>query len=51
MSAAQREALLQAHGEIFDVTWWQELQARNRAGDFIDVPPYPERTRLGGARP
>jgi len=50
MTAAQREALLQAHGEIFDVTWWQELQARNRAGDFIDVPPYPERTRLGGAR-
>jgi len=46
MNAAQRAALLQAHGEIFDVTWWQELQARNRAGDFVDVPPYPERTRL-----
>ena len=43
---SQREALLQAHGEIFDVNWWQELQVRNRAGDFVDVPPYPEWTRL-----
>jgi len=46
MTPAQREALLHAHGEIFDVRWWQELQARNRAGSFVDVPPYPESLRL-----
>jgi isocitrate dehydrogenase kinase/phosphatase len=46
MSPAQREALLQAHGEIFDVDWWQSLQVRNRAGGFVDVPPYPEGLRL-----
>jgi isocitrate dehydrogenase kinase/phosphatase len=46
MTPAQRDALLQAHGEIFDVGWWQALQERNRAGDFVDVPPYPESVRL-----
>ena len=46
MSPAQRAALLQAHGEIFDVAWWQGLQARNGAGGFVDVPPYPEAVRL-----
>ena len=53
MSPAQREALLQAHGEIFDVEWWQALQAELRAGRQADVPPYPDSARLpagpGGA--
>ena len=47
MNAAQRAALLEVHGEIFDVAWWQQLQARNQAGGFVDVPPYPEALRLG----
>jgi len=46
MTQAQRDALLRAHGEIFDVRWWQALQERNRGGGFIDVPPYPESVRL-----
>jgi isocitrate dehydrogenase kinase/phosphatase len=46
MTPAQREALLAAHGEIFDVRWWQALQERYRAGGFEDVPPYPESVRL-----
>ncbi len=46
MTASQREALLKAHGEIFEVGWWQALQARNQAGGFVDVPPYPESLRL-----
>ncbi len=46
MSAAQRAALLAAHGEIFDVAWWQELQARLLAGELVDVPPYPDSVRL-----
>jgi isocitrate dehydrogenase kinase/phosphatase len=38
--------LLQSHGEIFDVRWWQELQAMLKAGGFADVPPYPDATRV-----
>ena len=48
MTPAQREALLAAHGEIFDVHWWRALQARNASGAFVDVPPYPESLRLPG---
>jgi len=40
-------ALLQAHGEIFSVGWWLDLQERIRAGDLADVPPYPARLRVG----
>jgi isocitrate dehydrogenase kinase/phosphatase len=46
MSQAQRETLLRAHGEIFDVAWWQALQAQLREGRVADVPPYPESLRL-----
>ena len=46
LNPLQSEALLQAHGEIFDVQWWQRMQAELRAGGFIDVPPYPEALRL-----
>ncbi len=46
LASEQREALLQAHGEIFDVAWWQALQDKLQAGGFEDVPPYPESARL-----
>jgi len=46
LSPNQRAALLAAHGEIFDVGWWQRLQANLGAGGFTDVPPYPEALRL-----
>ena len=46
LTPEQRAALLEVHGEIFDVTWWQALQTRLRAGGYADVPPYPEHTRL-----
>ena len=42
MDAAQRAALLDAHGDIFTVRWWRELQARLAQGLIVDVPPYPE---------
>jgi isocitrate dehydrogenase kinase/phosphatase len=42
----QRAALLAVHGEIFDVGWWQAIQRRLQAGEFNDVPPYPETVRL-----
>lgn len=46
LTPEQREALLAAHGEIFDVAWWQGLQEKLKAGGFEDVPPYPESARL-----
>jgi len=46
LTPAQRAALLDVHGEIFDVGWWQAIQARVRNGEFSDVPPYPESVRL-----
>jgi isocitrate dehydrogenase kinase/phosphatase len=46
LSVAQREALLAAHGEIFDAAWWQKIQSDIQAGIFTDVPPYPDRLRL-----
>ena len=39
-------ALKAAHGEIFEVDWWRGLQARLRAGDYPDTPPYPDALRL-----
>lgn len=46
LPAALREQLLDAHPEIFDAGWWQQLQADFRAGDNGDVPPYPSSARL-----
>jgi isocitrate dehydrogenase kinase/phosphatase len=46
MTETQRAALLDAHGEIFQVQWWQALQARLATGELVDVPPYPESLRL-----
>ncbi|MEO8673092.1 MAG: bifunctional isocitrate dehydrogenase kinase/phosphatase [Tahibacter sp.] len=37
-----RAALLRAHGEIFDVRWWLELQQSLLNGVRHDVAPYPE---------
>jgi isocitrate dehydrogenase kinase/phosphatase len=44
--APLREALREAHGEIFDPAWWCALQTRLRAGEHVDVPAYPPATRL-----
>lgn len=41
-----RQALLEAHPEIFDADWWQSLRMRFLAGDPGDVPPYPASARL-----
>jgi isocitrate dehydrogenase kinase/phosphatase len=43
---ALRTALIEAHGEIFDPAWWRGLQGRLRAGDYVDIPPYPPEARL-----
>lgn len=41
-----RDALQREHGEIFDAHWWQQVQARLRAGEYLDVTPYPAVARL-----
>jgi len=46
VSAPLREALLREHSELFDPAWWREIQARLRAGEYLDVPPYPPSARL-----
>jgi isocitrate dehydrogenase kinase/phosphatase len=46
LTPAQQQALLAAHGEIFDVRWWLELQERLAGGAPYDVAPYPESLRL-----
>jgi isocitrate dehydrogenase kinase/phosphatase len=46
LAPALRDALLTTHGEIFDVHWWLDVQARVAAGGFADLPPYAQRLRL-----
>lgn len=49
LPAPLREALQRRHGEIFDPRWWQQTQQRLDAGEYLDVPPYPESARLTAA--
>ena len=51
LSPPQLEALLAAHGEIFDVGWWLELKRSIQRDGVADVPPYPEAARLGIGSP
>jgi len=46
LSAVLRDALLAAHGEIFTMRWWRDLQAALAAGQRFDVAPYPAQCRL-----
>ncbi|MHC1480692.1 bifunctional isocitrate dehydrogenase kinase/phosphatase [Frateuria aurantia] len=46
VGAELRACLREAHHELFEPAWWQALQARLRTGEYVDVPPYPARTRL-----
>jgi len=46
LSTELRDTLLAAHGEIFTMRWWHDLQASLGAGHRADVPPYPTQTRL-----
>jgi isocitrate dehydrogenase kinase/phosphatase len=42
-----RAAFLDAHAELLTARYWQEIQARHRAGDLLDIIPYPCSRRLG----
>jgi isocitrate dehydrogenase kinase/phosphatase len=41
-----RDALLAAHGEIFTMRWWHDLQVAIRTGYRADVAPYSAQCRL-----
>ena len=40
------DALMERHGEIFDVRWWLSVQDGIERGDYADLPPYAQRLRL-----
>jgi isocitrate dehydrogenase kinase/phosphatase len=40
------DAFLQAHSDLFGVDFWRSLQERHRAGEIVDILPYPQRKRL-----
>jgi isocitrate dehydrogenase kinase/phosphatase len=45
-SGAARAAYLAAHGRIYDTPYWQDLQARQAAGEVVDIFPYDQARRL-----
>jgi len=50
LSANLRLLLLDAHPEIFDAGWWQDVQRRIAEGALADIPPYPQSARLEAAK-
>jgi isocitrate dehydrogenase kinase/phosphatase len=41
-----RRVFLEAHGELLTAAFWRKLQERHRAGEVLDVLPYPASRRL-----
>jgi isocitrate dehydrogenase kinase/phosphatase len=41
-----RDTFLDAHGDLFGVRFWREMQERQQAGDVPDFFPYPAARRL-----
>lgn len=35
-----------SHSDLFDAKWWQQMQARIKAGEVLDIFPYPPSKRL-----
>lgn len=46
LPADMREVFKQHHADLFTAEWWQEIQARVRAGELIEIPPYSDESRL-----
>jgi isocitrate dehydrogenase kinase/phosphatase len=46
LTDAQRDALIQTHGDIFDVRWWWSLQEALQQDSACEVNPYPDGARL-----
>jgi isocitrate dehydrogenase kinase/phosphatase len=41
-----RDSFLKAHAEILTARYWHDIQARHRAGELLDIIPYPCSRRL-----
>ncbi|MCB9137843.1 MAG: bifunctional isocitrate dehydrogenase kinase/phosphatase [Caldilineaceae bacterium] len=41
-----RTVMRRRHGHLFTVEFWQEMQQRIRAGELVDIYPYPDKDRL-----
>ncbi len=46
MAPEHLAVLHDVHPELFDPDWWLGIQARIRAGESLDVPPYNNQARL-----
>jgi isocitrate dehydrogenase kinase/phosphatase len=46
-----REAFVEAHGDLLRPEFWRATQARLRAGELVEIFPYPDRRRLPHRRP
>jgi isocitrate dehydrogenase kinase/phosphatase len=44
------DAFVTAHRDLFDIAFWRAMQERHRAGEIVDILPYPQRKRLQGHR-
>lgn len=51
LSPEHRRLFQEAHGEVLTAAFWRDLQRRHRAGEVIDVFPYPPSRRLRAASP
>jgi isocitrate dehydrogenase kinase/phosphatase len=47
LQGALGDAFLQAHGDLFSIEFWQEMQRRQDSGEMVDFFPYPAARRLG----
>jgi isocitrate dehydrogenase kinase/phosphatase len=47
LRGAAREAFLEKNADLLGLRFWLDAQKRQRAGEFVDVYPYPKERRLG----
>ncbi len=46
LSAELERVLREQHGELFTAAWWRGIQEKIRAGEIVDIFPYPQSVRL-----
>jgi len=51
LRGAAHEAFLERHSDLLGVRFWLDIQRRERAGEIVDIYPYPRERRLRPERP
>jgi isocitrate dehydrogenase kinase/phosphatase len=46
LASEWKDIFLQTHADLFDTPFWQDVQARLRQGEVIDIVPYAQSIRL-----